>query len=142
MERDLVLSKLFIVQMADAEPLVTPLRPGHPLYVAGQPPRMSWSRNARHFLCEGYRGGYLPVVEILRALLDLGWEGWLSYEIFSRTLANPEPETLVHHASSASLSWSKLLTRLELENCSTQEDKGHAFWERPYPVTPVPLSSL
>ncbi|KAK8131363.1 3-dehydroshikimate dehydratase [Apiospora sp. TS-2023a] len=109
---ELDLSKLYVVQVADGERLAEPLRPGHPFYVAGQPARMSWSRNARLFLCEPDRGGYLPVVEMVQLLLALGWQGWLSYEVFSRTLADPSPGTPAAHASRAAKSWQNLVAVL------------------------------
>ncbi|OJJ35405.1 hypothetical protein ASPWEDRAFT_51457 [Aspergillus wentii DTO 134E9] len=110
MKTTLDLSKLFIVQIADAERLTTPLRPGHAFYVEGQPSRMSWSRNTRLFLCEPERCGYLPVLEIVRTLLDMGWTGYLAYEIFSRTLAGPDPSTPAVHAERAQRSWARLFS--------------------------------
>lgn len=77
------LEKLFVVQMADAEKLSEALKPGYPFYVPGQPSRMSWSRAARQFLCEEDRGGYLPVLDVLRTVVNMGWSGWLAYEVFS-----------------------------------------------------------
>ncbi|KAJ5646048.1 hypothetical protein N7490_002420 [Penicillium lividum] len=102
------LSKLFIVQIADAERLEQPLRPGHPYYAEDQPSRLSWSRNCRLFLCEHNRGGYLPVVAIVQAILDLGWTGPLAYEVFSRTLANTDPLTPAQHAERGQRSWRRL----------------------------------
>lgn len=64
-------SRLFVVQVADGERLMEPLRAGHPFYVEGQPTCMSWSRNARLFLCEEERGGYLPVLEVLQTVLRM-----------------------------------------------------------------------
>lgn len=106
--------KIFIVQMADGERLDKVLEPGHPFHVPGQPPRMSWSRNARLFLCEDDRGGYLPVLQVLKTLLKMGWSGWMAYELFSRTLAGPDPKTPDMHAARASQSWSKLASLLNL----------------------------
>ncbi|GFG26202.1 3-dehydroshikimate dehydratase [Aspergillus udagawae] len=100
--------KILIVQMADGERLAEALEPGHPFHIPGQPSRMSWSRNARLFLCEEDRGGYLPVLEILQTVVKMGWTGWLSYEIFSRTLAGPNPKTPEMHAARASRSWSNV----------------------------------
>ncbi|KAL5358109.1 xylose isomerase-like protein [Aspergillus floccosus] len=108
------IEKILIVQMADAEQLAEALKPGHPLYIPGQPSRMSWSRNARLFLCEEDRGGYLPVLEVLQTVVKMGWTGWMSYEIFSRTLAGPHPKTPEIHAARASRSWSKVAASLGL----------------------------
>lgn len=109
LESELDLEKLFIVQIADGERLDEPLGPGHAFYVPGQPSRMSWSRNCRLFLCETQRKGYLPVVEILQRLLTMGWHGWLAYEVFSRTLADPDPNTPANHAERAASSWKSLV---------------------------------
>lgn len=115
LETTLDVSKLFVVQIADGEQLAEPLRPGHPFYVQGQPTRMSWSRNARLFLCEEDRGGYLPVLEVLQTILRMGWSGWMAYEIFSRTLAGPDPDTPSLHAARASKSWAKVVAALGLD---------------------------
>lgn len=115
LENTLDVSKLFVVQIADGERLMEPLHVGHPFYVEGQPTRMSWSRNARLFLCEDDRGGYLPVLEVLRTILRMGWSGWMAYEIFSRTLAGPGPDTPALHAARASKSWTKVVAALGLD---------------------------
>jgi 4-hydroxyphenylpyruvate dioxygenase len=104
--------KIFVVQMADGEQLTEVLEPGHPFYVPGQPSRMSWSRNARLFLCEEGRGGYLPVLEVLRTVVKMGWSGWMAYEIFSRTLAGPDHDLPETHAERASRSWAKVAAHL------------------------------
>ncbi|GLI81108.1 3-deoxy-7-phosphoheptulonate synthase [Penicillium ochrochloron] len=72
--------------IVDAERLDSPLNESHPFHVAGQPTRMNWSRNARLFAFEEDRGGYLPILEVANAFFDLGFEGWVSLELFSRTL--------------------------------------------------------
>ncbi|KAH7324583.1 putative 4-hydroxyphenylpyruvate dioxygenase [Stachybotrys elegans] len=109
---DIDMSRVFVVQIADAERLCSPLQEGHPFYVAGQPSRMSWSRNARLFLCESDRGGYLPVLDIVHILIKLGWTGHLSHEVFSRTLSDAAPETPLNHAARASRSWNAMLAAL------------------------------
>lgn len=67
---------------------------------------MSWSRNARFLLCEG---GYLPVLEIVRLMVGLGWQGWMTYEVFPRTLADPISETPGAHVARAARSWQNLV---------------------------------
>ncbi|OAA43631.1 3-dehydroshikimate dehydratase [Metarhizium rileyi] len=84
-------SKLFLLQVADAEKLSSPLTPQHEFYNAEQPARMSWSRNARLFYGEDAHGAYLPVRAILSAIVtDLGYHGWLSFEVFNRELFSPD----------------------------------------------------
>lgn len=81
LETTVDVSKLFVVQVADGERLAEPLRAGHLFYVEGQPTRMSWSRNARLFLCEEEHGGYLPVLEVLKTVLRMGWSGWVAFRL-------------------------------------------------------------
>jgi 4-hydroxyphenylpyruvate dioxygenase len=83
--------KLFLVQMADAEKLAQPLDRNHPFYNKEQPPRMSWSRNARLFYGEAQHGGYLPVKRIMDVIVrEIGYQGWLSFEVFNRFLLDSD----------------------------------------------------
>ena len=100
---------IFLIQVADGEALDTPLVAGHPFYVAGQPARMSWSRNARLFPFE--KKGYLPVVKVLKAItahMAVGPDRWVSMEVFSRTTGSPNPECVRQHAERGWRSWMKL----------------------------------
>ncbi|MCJ1303853.1 hypothetical protein MMC08_006664 [Hypocenomyce scalaris] len=107
--------KVFYVQVVDAERMEMPLVVGHPWYVKEQPSRMSWSRNARLFAFEEDRGGYLPVVDVARAFIEgLEFKGWVSMELFSRTMADPDPSVPREHAIRAAESWKKLKNELEL----------------------------
>ncbi|CAI4217654.1 unnamed protein product [Parascedosporium putredinis] len=63
------LSKVFYIQVVDAEKMETPLVKGHPFHVDGNPPRMNWSRNARAYMYETDRGAYLPVEDVARTLI-------------------------------------------------------------------------
>jgi hypothetical protein len=81
---------------------------GHSFHVHGQPAKMSWSRNARLFPGEEDKGAYLPVLDVLRVITGqdgLGYDGWISSEIFSRTLVDPRPEVVEEHAQRAEISW-------------------------------------
>ncbi|OJJ49772.1 hypothetical protein ASPZODRAFT_128301 [Penicilliopsis zonata CBS 506.65] len=110
------LAKVFYIQIVDGERLAAPLDESHPFHVAGQPVRMNWSRNARLFAFEQDRGGYLPVLDIAQAIFEsLGFRGWVSLELFSRTLADPSPQTPVVHAQRGFESWKKLVKALQLE---------------------------
>ncbi|KAK5673656.1 hypothetical protein LTR17_027908, partial [Elasticomyces elasticus] len=83
--------KVFYLQLSDAERLAGPLIAGHPLHVPGQRDRCTWSRSARLFPCEEHRGGYLPVLEVTKAIVNgLGYRGWISMETFSRHLCEPD----------------------------------------------------
>lgn len=79
------ISKVFYVQIVDAERLSGPLVEGHAFYNAEQPPRMSWSRNCRLFYGEKEYGAYLPIREIAETIFHkLGFDGWVSLELFNR----------------------------------------------------------
>ncbi|KFY81628.1 hypothetical protein V500_11243 [Pseudogymnoascus sp. VKM F-4518 (FW-2643)] len=107
--RDVVdVENVFLVQVADAERMREPLVEGHSFHIDGQPTRMSWSRNARLFPGEEDKGAYLPVLDVLRVITGqdgLGYDGWISSEIFSRTLVDPRPEVVKEHAQRAEISW-------------------------------------
>jgi 4-hydroxyphenylpyruvate dioxygenase len=107
--------KVFYIQVVDAERMESPLVNGHPFHVEGQPARMSWSRNARLFLYEEEKGGYLPVVKVAEAFLKgLGYRGWVSMELFSRTMADPDPTTPQTHAQRGIQAWNGLKRELRL----------------------------
>ena len=109
------ISKIFYVQVVDGERLSSPLDENHPFHVPGQPTRMNWSRNARLFPFEEDRGGYLPVLDIAKIIFnDIGFQGWVSLELFSRTLAEPGPLTVREHARRGRVSWNKLVGVLGL----------------------------
>ncbi|KAI1500902.1 xylose isomerase-like protein [Biscogniauxia marginata] len=108
--------KVFWIQVVDAERLRAPLVEGHPFHVAGQPARMSWSRNARTFMYEEDRGAYLPVDKIAEAIIDgLGYRGWVSMELFSRTLFEEGAHVVEEHARRGFESWEKFRARFHLD---------------------------
>ncbi|KAH7409321.1 3-dehydroshikimate dehydratase-like protein [Cadophora sp. MPI-SDFR-AT-0126] len=99
--------KVFYIQVVDAEKMRDPLVEGHAFYAADQPARMSWSRNARLFAFE--EGGYLPVLDVARVIIEcLGYKGWVSMELFSRTMNEPGDEVPKAHARRAWEAWEKL----------------------------------
>ncbi|KAK4097087.1 xylose isomerase-like protein [Parathielavia hyrcaniae] len=101
--------KVFYVQVVDAERLDKPLVPGHPFYDSEQPARMSWSRNCRLFYGETDRGAYLPVKDFARALFHgLGFEGWVSLELFNRRMADEGADVPEELAKRGAISWAKL----------------------------------
>ena len=107
-------AKIFFLQVVDGERLTEPLDENHEYHVPGQPVRMSWSRNARLFPFEEDRGGYLPIAEVARSFFATGFEGWVSLELFSRTLADPDPSTPREHARRGMESYRKLESVLGL----------------------------
>lgn len=105
--------KIVFVQVVDGEYLDEPLVEGHKWYNEAQPARMSWSRNCRLFYGESERGAYLPVKQVLEAILvGLGWRGRISAELFSASLVEEGANVPEEHARRASESWKKLLRDL------------------------------
>lgn len=99
--------KVFYIQVVDAEKMREPLVEGHAFYAENQPARMSWSRNARLFAFE--EGGYLPVSDVLKAIIvGLGYTGWVSMELFSRTMNDPAEQVPREHARRAGEAWLKV----------------------------------
>ncbi|CZT16458.1 related to dehydroshikimate dehydratase [Ramularia collo-cygni] len=102
--------KIAFVQVVDAEKLTSPLLPGHEFYDPTQCARMSWSRNCRLFYGEEDRGAYLPIKAILKAILvDLGFEGYLSAEMFNRSLVDGDSGVPERHARRVWQSWEKIV---------------------------------
>lgn len=109
------LDKIFYVQVVDAERLSAPLLPGHPFYNPEQPARMSWSRNCRLFYGEKDHGAYLPVKEIAWAIFQgLGFEGWVSLELFNRRMGDTDPSVPEELARRGAVSWAKLVKDMHL----------------------------
>lgn len=114
--KEVDVSKVFYIQVVDAERMESPLIPGHAFHVDGQPPRMSWSRNARTFMYESGRNAYLPVEDVARALIDgLGYKGYVSMELFSRTMAETGQNVPDEHATRGISSWRTFKQRLGID---------------------------
>ncbi|TPX11259.1 uncharacterized protein E0L32_001077 [Thyridium curvatum] len=109
-------NKVFYIQIVDAERLSSPLVAGHEFYTEGQPSRMSWSRNARAFAFEEEYNAYLPVEQIANAIIDgLGYRGYISMELFSRTLAYEGEHIPAEHAQRGMRAWKRVVERLKLQ---------------------------
>lgn len=114
--RDMPLEKVFYIQVVDAERMQSPLVEGHPFHVDGNPSRMNWSRNARAYMYETDRGAYLPAEDVARAIIEgLGYKGWVSMELFSRTMSEPGENVSAEHAQRGIAAWHKFVQRLGLE---------------------------
>lgn len=109
MKKTVDVKKVFYVQVVDAELMRDPIVPGHPWFIEKQDARMGWSRNARLFPFE--EGAYLPILDVLRAITEpdgLNYQGWISLELFSRTMSEEDPNVPKDHASRAAISLRKL----------------------------------
>lgn len=116
MVRYLAVNKVFLVQLADAERLKSPLDETHAFYNKEQPCRMSWSRNARLFYGESERGAYLPIKKIMTTIVHaVGYRGWISLEVFSRHLAETGRDVPYEMAQRAEDSWKRMAEDLHLD---------------------------
>lgn len=105
---DIPVNKVFYVQLSDAELFDPPFSTNHPWYVEGEAPEFTWSKHARPFPLETEFGGYTPVTDVARAwLVDTGFKGWVSMEIFDRRMRDEayNPETA---AARGWRSWEKV----------------------------------
>jgi 4-hydroxyphenylpyruvate dioxygenase len=108
--REIDPSRVLMVQLADGE-RVDPQTSF--LHAPGVSTLLAWSRNARLFPCEEERGGYLPIRQVTNACLTrLGYIGWVSMEVFSRTTGEDSPVVPDEHARRASQSWQHVLEYL------------------------------
>ncbi|KAJ5432145.1 3-dehydroshikimate dehydratase [Penicillium daleae] len=102
---------VMMVQLADGER--TDPRAEY-LQTPSMPKLLLWSRNARLFPCEEDRGGYLPIYTVADACLNgLGYTGWVSMEVFSRTTGESKPSVPNEHAARAAQSWQRMLQQLD-----------------------------
>lgn len=68
--------KIYLLQISDAYKLKSPITSEDR---EGLRPRGQWSHDYRPV---PFQGGYLPVVDVARAVLKTGFRGWFSYEVF------------------------------------------------------------
>lgn len=125
---DIDIEKVFLIQVADGERLEEPLIESHPFYNSEQPCRMSWSRNARLFYGEPQHGGYLPVKHVLGAIIQgLGYEGYLSFEVFNRRMAEKDYSIPEEMARRAAVSWMKMKKDVGLRTGEEMQSKMQAM---------------
>ena len=73
--------KIYFLQISDAYKMSPPL--GNSVDEQGLRPRGRWSHDYRPL---PFDGGYLPVVDVTKAVLKTGYRGWFSVEIFDGKL--------------------------------------------------------
>jgi sugar phosphate isomerase/epimerase len=74
--RDVPADRIYVLQVSDAR------RPPEPLADeerGGLRPRARWSWGYRTY---PFNGGYLPVLQVAKAVLGTGFRGWFSTEVF------------------------------------------------------------
>ncbi|KAJ9657600.1 hypothetical protein H2198_004246 [Neophaeococcomyces mojaviensis] len=110
------LKKVFYVELCDGERLPHPIDEHHEWYDESQPARMTWSRNARLYpfetdaaeaAAQNRNVGYLPVTQILDTVLDAGYQGYISFEVFNRSLNRSGEHVVREHAERAKRSWER-----------------------------------
>ena len=117
--------RLFSFQLADAAKLYPPLSPQHAWHNPDQHPLMTWSRQARLFPLENDMGAYLPVVEILHScLLDMGYRGWISLEVFNSSLFARDHRVPLLHAQRGMRAWNKCKDAL-IQKMTAKSDRGN-----------------
>ncbi|KAI5917925.1 xylose isomerase-like protein [Camillea tinctor] len=123
-------AKVFYVQVVDAERAPPGLLPGHGKRDDDeenwQPPRMTWSRNCRLFYGETDKGAYLPVERVAEVIFrELGYEGWVSMELFHKRMADSDPDVPRELAARGAAAWVKLVRDMGLRT-EEQEEKFKA----------------
>ena len=102
------MDRLAYIQLSDAERLSPPMSKDHPWHAEGRASEFSWSMYGRPFPLEDEYGGYLPIVEIVRAwVVEKKFEGWVSMETFDRRMIE-EGVTTDECAARAESSWERL----------------------------------
>jgi 4-hydroxyphenylpyruvate dioxygenase len=120
--RKIDVKKIFYVEVVDAERLSTPLVEGHPWYSPEQKARMSWSRNARLFAFE--KESYLPILDILKVVTEeLGYQGYISFELFSRSMNEKGDKVPEEHAVRGARSWKTLVKEMGWETEEAQQPR-------------------
>lgn len=92
--------KVFLLQIGDAKRMPTPLLPS-PREGEERPSRMIWSRSSRLFPCEESRGAFMPVKEFVGAVVDAGYKGAWSIEVFNDSLDDAAAKVPREHATRA-----------------------------------------
>ena len=85
--------KIFILQISDAYKPAKPIS-SHP-DEKGLRPRGQWSMSLRPV---PFSGGYLPVVDVAKAVLQTGFRGWFSMEVFDGGADGKDQEWKDMHA--------------------------------------------
>jgi 4-hydroxyphenylpyruvate dioxygenase len=99
---------------------------------------MSWSRNCRLFYGEREHGAYLPVRNVAHAIIkEIGFEGWVSMELFNRVMERKDEGVVEELASRAGESWRRMVVDLGMEEEAEEvrrrivrTDSGTAIPER------------
>ena len=103
-------SSIPFIQVADAERLPKPITPSHAWMKGCTNAKMAWSRNARLYPLE--KTGYLPVIDVVKAVVETGWSGYVSQEVFTRATQVEGEETIWELADRAWKGWERLAKKM------------------------------
>ncbi|KAJ5599211.1 hypothetical protein N7450_000278 [Penicillium hetheringtonii] len=109
------LESIVYFQLSDAT-VADPDQKGYPHRDMVQPPFMTQSRNCRIFPCEENRGGCLPVIDVAKAVFDLGYCGWVSMEVFHTDMWEERRSVPDDWARRGMESWKMLARRCGLNH--------------------------
>jgi sugar phosphate isomerase/epimerase len=101
-----------LLQISDAYKMESPIK--DELDQSGTRPRGQWSHDYRPL---PYDGGYLPVEDFTRAVLNTGFRGWFSMEVFDGKAPEKYPERMGPYAHQAMTAMKTLL-----DNCGRTEE--------------------
>lgn len=96
--------KIYLLQISDAYKMDPPLSPEPD--ESGLRPRGRWSHDYRPL---PFDGGYLPVVEVTKAVLGTGFRGWFSVEIFDGQMQKKYGDDMVGFAKKAMVMHERLV---------------------------------
>lgn len=99
--------KIFFFQISDAYKASPPLE-DKPDTESGLRPRGRWSHDYRPL---PYDGGYLPIEQFAKAVLDTGFKGWFSVEVFDGKFEEKFGQDLNKYAEKAIDSCKELLSK-------------------------------
>ncbi|KAJ6161463.1 hypothetical protein N7470_004859 [Penicillium chermesinum] len=106
---DIVYLQLSDATTADQE------QKGYPNTDLDQPAYMTQSRNCRVFPCEERLGGSLPVMEVAKAVFDMGYTGWVSMEVFHKDMFHEGNSVPDDWARRGMESWKNVALRCGLD---------------------------
>lgn len=105
--REVPADKIYFLQISDAYRVTPPLAPRpEPDDDTGLRPRGRWSHDYRPL---PYDGGYLPITDFTRAVLETGFRGWMSVEVFDGEFEKKYGDDLMGFAEKARSSTRRLV---------------------------------
>ncbi|KAF2206030.1 3-dehydroshikimate dehydratase [Delitschia confertaspora ATCC 74209] len=105
--------KIYLLQISDAYKVPKPLSPE--ANEEGLRPRGRWSHDFRPL---PFHGGYLPVVDVAKAVLKTGFRGWFSYEVFDGGPDGKKQEAdILAYAMAAKKAQDKLVIECSGKSC-------------------------